>query len=260
MRRGFSIVGLLVVVAIMLVMYAMFYGSISGLKTGTDDAGRAVPASGGRMRDMFQTQQLIQSLISSSVAGDPAFPRPSAMTGDEADDTTDHVYSLLIAERIVSPEALISSMDWGNVEAYDRYDWNAWNPSDGEYWDPGFSADLADISNVSYAHLVLYGDRASHWSSRKMDSTMPVLGNRGPKDGVSSVDSLTCDPDTGRWAGYFAYGDGHVALVQGVGNASRRGQVGVDLVFRMDDEEGHSDAILGFTRDIGRSGPILQWD
>lgn len=260
MRRGFSIVGLLVVVAVMLVMYAMFYGSISGLKSGTDDGGRAVPASPGRMTDMFQTQQLMQSLISSSIAGDPAFPWPSELTGDEADDVTANVYSLLIAERIVSPDALISSMDWGNVEPYDQYNWNAWNPSDGEYWDSGFSADLHDISNVSYAHLVLYGDRASHWSSRKMDSTMPVLGNRGPEDGVPSVDSLTCDPDTGRWAGYFAYGDGHVALVQGIDAARRRFAGGEDHVFRIDDEDGHGDAILGFTREWDRSGPILQWD
>ncbi|MDP7030346.1 MAG: hypothetical protein QF733_09015 [Phycisphaerales bacterium] len=260
MRRGFSIVGLLVVVAVLLVMYAMFYGSISGLKSGTDDAGRAVPASPGRLTDMFQTQQLMQSLISSSIGGDPAFPRPSDLTGDEGDDVTAAVYSLLIAQRIVSPDALISDMDWGNVEPYDQYDWHAWNPAEGEYWDAGFSADLDEYSNVSYAHLVLYGDRATHWSSRRMDSTMPVLGNRGPEGGVPSVDSLTCDPDTGRWAGYFAYGDGHVSLVQGLDAARRAGAGGEDHVFRIDDDDAHGDAILGFTRSIGRSGPMLQWD
>jgi hypothetical protein len=260
MRRGFSLVGLLVVVAVMAVMYALMAESLKGFQTGTDDAGRAVPASKGRLTDMFQIQQLMQSLNTYGLGGKGEFPRPSLKTGDGSDDTTANLYSMLIAERIVSPEALISKMDQGNVEPYGQYDWNAWNPEDGVYWDEGFTADLDDISNVSYAHMVLYGDRATHWSSKKMDSSMPILGNRGPRDGEPNVDSWVCDPGTGRWAGYFAYGDGHVVLVQGLGDARRRYDGGEDHVFRIDDEVRHGDSILGFTSGMDRDGPILQWD
>jgi hypothetical protein len=260
MRRGFSLIGLIVVVAVMAVMYALMFESLKGIQTGTDESGRAVPTSKGRLTDMFQIQQLMQSLNVHGLGGKGGFPRPSDKTGEASDDVTANLYSLLIAERIVSPSALISTMDQGNVERYEQYDWNVWDPSEGEYWDTGFSADLLDVSNVSYAHMVLYGDRASHWSSRKMDSTMPIVGNRGPRDGEDDVDSWVCDPNTGRWAGYFAYGDGHVMLVQGLGDARRRFAGGEDHVFRIDDEDQHGDAILGFTSDMTRNGPILQWD
>ena len=59
-RRAFSLVGLLVVLAIMVVMYAMFAESLKGIGSGTSDDGTAVPVNKGRITDMVQLQQLME--------------------------------------------------------------------------------------------------------------------------------------------------------------------------------------------------------
>ncbi|MCP4838335.1 MAG: prepilin-type N-terminal cleavage/methylation domain-containing protein [Planctomycetes bacterium] len=261
MKRGFTLIGLLVVIVIILVLYSLTFESLKGIQTGTAEDGSAVPASKGRLTDMFQLQQLGQSLTMIGLSSGETFPRPSNVTENIEDDVTSSVYSLLIAHRAVSPESLISPLDYANAMVYQDYQWGRWDPDEGPQWDEGFSADLDDLTNVSYAHLVLYGDRADHWSSRKLDSSMPIFGNRGPQDGETSDMSLTCDPETGRWTGYMVFGDGHVSLLQDISEATRRPRSGgVDGFFMIDDENRHADAILGFTSDMDDDGPTLQWD
>lgn len=258
--RGFSLVGLLVVMVIMVVMYAMFAESLKGIGSGTSDSGKAVPVNKGRIKDMFQLQQLMATLNTAGLGGDGTFPRPSLLTGDAGDDTTANVYSLLVAQRVIPVDMLISPLDNAITEVYTDYQWNAWDPSNGVRWDTGFSANLDDYTNVSYAHLVLHGDRERNWSSRHMDSSFPIFSNRGPEDGISTADSLTCDVDTGRWAGYVAFGDGHVTLLNGAANATRNASTGPDNFFRFDDDRRASDAVLGFTESIDSAGPTMQWD
>jgi len=255
-RRGFTIIGLLVVVAIMLVLYALTYESLRGVISGTSEDGVAVQASKSRMTDMFNLQQLAQGATIAGLSGGSGLPRPSDLTGDVHDDTTANVYALMVARGVAVPEMLISPLDEADVVPFDG---DIPGRSDVP-WNDHFEADLHGVSNVSYAHLVLHGDRAKHWSGRSLDSTMPLFSNRGPKDGVEHEDSLTCDPATGRWAGHVAFADGHVSLVQDAANAVRRGRGGSDHFFRIDDEDRHADAILGFTWEIDDDGPILQWD
>ena len=57
--RGFSLVGLLVVMAIMVVMYAMFAESLKGIGSRASDSGKAVPVNKGRIKDLEQLQQLM---------------------------------------------------------------------------------------------------------------------------------------------------------------------------------------------------------
>ena len=259
MRRGLSIIGLLVGVVCMFVLYVIMAESLKGPLTGTTKDGGYVANSAPRMQDMMQLRNLMQGLQMKSGSSGQSYPRPSELTDDVSDDTTANLFSLLVAQRYVSPDALISSMDAGLVEPMNDYAWGTWNPSRGEYWDDAFRADLDDVSNVSYAHMVLYGDRLDHWSSRRMDSNFPLLGNRGPRDGVASTDSWACLED-GSWAGQIAYGDGHVDLLMGTSQARRAGPHSEDHYFRIDDEDRHGDAILGFTSDMDEDGPTLQWD
>ncbi|MDP6890360.1 MAG: hypothetical protein QF471_03445, partial [Phycisphaerales bacterium] len=260
MRKGFSLVGLLVGVAIMVVLYAILAQSLKGIGSGTSDSGKAVPVNKGRIADMFQLQQLMASLNTAGLGGGGDFPRPSELTGDASDDTTANVYSLLVAQRVIPAEMLISPLDNAIAEVCTDYDWSGWDPSSGVRWDTGFSADLDDYTNVSYAHLALYGERDENWSSRLMDSSFPIFSNRGPEDGIASRESLTCDADTGRWAGYVAFSDGHIDLINGVADATRHSADGHDAFFRIDDDRRHADAILGFTEMMRRGGPDLQWD
>lgn len=248
-------IGLLVVIAIMAVLYALTYESLKGITSGTTEDGVGVQANKGRLQDMFTLQQLAQGATIAGLGGQ-GFVRPSDLTDELEDDTTANVYALLLARGVVTPEMLVSPMDYADVRIFD-------GPTRGGRdvpWNDAFEADLEGVSNVSYAHLVLHGDRAKHWSGRSLDSTMPLFSSRGPRDGDQSVDSMTCDPNTGRWAGHVAYADGHVSLIQDAENARRRGRDGIDHFFRMDDEDRHADAILGFTWGFDSEGPILQWD
>jgi len=106
----------------------------------------------------------------------------------------------------------------------------------------------------------LYGERDKNWSSQLMDSSFPIFSNRGPEDGIASRDSLACDADTGRWAGYVAFSDGHIDLINGVAGATRHSADGPDAFFHIDDDRRHADAILGFTEMMRQGGPVLQWD
>ncbi len=259
MRRGFSILGLLIAVACMFVLYAIMAESMTGPVTGVSKDGSYVANSGPRMQDMMQLRQLMQSVQMKAGADAGEYPRPSQRTKDIQDDTTANLFSLLVAERYVSPEALISPMDSGLVEPITDYGWGSWDPTNGEFWDSGFKSDLDDVSHVSYAHMVLHGNRLSHWSAGNMTSDFPLVGNRGPRDGIESTESWAC-LENGTWAGQIAFGDGHIDLFIGAPKAVRGGRHGADHFFRIDDEDRHEDAILGFTSEMDESGPTLQWD
>jgi hypothetical protein len=168
-------------------------------------------------------------------------------------NTSANFWSLIIAQTNIPASMLVSAMDDGWVEEYEYYRKSAYDPSNGIFWDPGFSADLHDMSNVSYAHVPLHGRRKDHWTKMKMQSSFPLLGHRGPEDGVETDDSMTC-PD-GTWQGAVVFGDGHVETLKGVQSFGH----GRDNLFMLE-EDGGSDAILGFTQIMYSDGPKLQWD
>ncbi|MCH2137806.1 MAG: hypothetical protein MK074_01990 [Phycisphaerales bacterium] len=258
MRRGVSLLGMLISLVCLVVLAALMMEGLSkggasiGLGGGEGRGGVAGSAMG--LTDSMNLNQIFQSMHARRAANPTAgLPHPSKYTNDSQDNVSDAMWSLLIAENLVMPKMLVSQLDDGWVEVYERYDYGAIDPSNGYYWDPGFSADLHDISNVSFAHVPLHGKRAEHWTKWRMDSSFPLVGNRGPEDGDESLDSVTC-PD-GRWQGAVVFGDGHVETLKGVGDFGG----GRDNLFMIDDPGG-SDAILGFTQRMGSRGPVLQWD
>ncbi len=258
MRRGLSLIGLLVSMACLVALMAVL---MQGISTG----GAAVGMGGGQgrggvggsamgMTDSLNLSQVFQSMVARRAANPTqGMMHPSRYTNDTSDDTSAALWSLLIAENLVQPKMLVSQLDDGFVEVYERYDYSAIDPREGYYWDPGFSADLYAGSNVSFAHMPLHGRRKDHWTKWRMDSGFPLLGNRGPEDGDESLDSVTC-PD-GRWQGAVVFGDGHVETIKGVTRWGR----GDDNLFLIE-EDGGRDAILGFTEAMFSSGPSLQWD
>jgi len=258
MRRGLSMIGLLVSMACMVALMALMMQGIStgggavGMGGGEGRGGVAGSAMG--LTDSINLNQIFQTMHARRAASpNSGMVHPSHYTGKSTDDTSAAFWSLLIAENLIMPKMLVSGLDDGWVEVYGPYDYAAINPGDGYYWDPGFSADLHEISNVSFAHMPLHGRRKDNWTKWRMDSGFPLLGNRGPEDGIETADSVTC-PD-GRWQGAVVFGDGHVETLKGV----RAFKGGRDNLF-MIDEPGGRDAILGFTQRMRSSGPTLQWD
>jgi hypothetical protein len=242
----------------MLVLAAVLMESISkgGAAVGTGGgAGRGgVAGSAMGLKDSIALGQVFSTLHAQRAASPgEGFPMPSDRSRDTGMNTSANFWSLIIAQTNIPASMLVSAMDDGWVEEYEYYRKSAYDPSNGIFWDPGFSADLHDMSNVSYAHVPLHGRRKDHWTKMKMQSSFPLLGHRGPEDGVETDDSMTC-PD-GTWQGAVVFGDGHVETLKGVQSFGH----GRDNLFMLE-EDGGSDAILGFTQIMYSDGPKLQWD
>ena len=254
-HRGFSLVGMLFSLLCLAVLLAIAMPALQQSMTGIKEEGGKAPISGWGLQDQMNLYALMQSLNAASLGSGEPFPQPSEISGsrDIADDTTANLYSVLVMQRLVPANQLVSQADF-LVDVDRDYDFTMYDPRSRVYWDPAFSADLHEDSNVSYAHMPLYGDRLRDNWSAQMSSSFPLFGNRGPKDGIEREDSYACFD--GLWGGYVAFGDGHVDFLDSPSAFRRSG----DGLFSIDDEARHSDAILGFTELMNSDGPVLQWD
>ena len=246
---------MLMALACMAVLLAIAIPSLQQSMTGIkEDGGKAV-VSGWGLQDQMNLYALMQSMNVAALGGNQDYPRPSEISGsrDLTEDTTAHLYSVLVMQRLVTPEQLVSRADT-LVEVDRDYDFRCYDPRSRVYWDPSFSADLDEDSNVSYAHMPLFGDRLRDQWGANLSTGFPLFGNRGPRDGIETEESWACF--NGLWSGYIAFGDGHVEFLGSPG-AFRRGG---DGLFQIDDDNRHADAILGFTSAMDEDGPTLQWD
>ena len=176
------------------------------------------------------------------------FPVPSEI--ERADDpsvnTSAYFWYLMLEQNLATPKQLISPNDKGWVE---------------EVGQEEFDADLESLSNVSYAHMPIFGKRLEkRW--RPTAGRFPILGNRGPKDGIEGTQSITLDAD-GTWRGWVVYADGSVEWQEGATITPkwrRRDGAFEDNLFMMEEEDSQDDAMLGFTIEMDDYGPIFVWD
>jgi hypothetical protein len=181
-------------------------------------------------------------------------------TGLEQDlNTTANLFSAMIAQDYFNPGLLISPFDRNPVVAEDKdYDYSAYAPTKGVYWDPAFVADLEAGSNVSYAHLPLVGDAdAVLWRSSG-GAQVAVVGNRGPADGMATADSYSCRKD-GTWRGNFVFNDNHLELVS-TSAAKMITLDGTDNPFNFDPSLLGLDQVVAFTREVRDNKAFLQHD
>ena len=261
-RRGLSLIGLLVSIVCVVVLLSVMLPALRTATTGLSDSGGQSTASAWAAADKVNLYAIGQSMLAGGlgVGMDSMWASPAASTGrrDVSENTTANLYSLLIMDQRVQPSHLISRGDRGLVEIDDDYDFTAYDPRSGVYWDPSFTADLSRMSNTSWAHMPLQGARYdNHWRN-SMSGSFPLFGSRGPEDGVLDPDSVTCH--NGQWTGSIWSADGSVRSLESIGswNASING--GEDNLFRVDDPRRGADAVLGFTRSIDEDGVTLQWD
>ena len=262
--RGQTLIGLLIVVALMLVMGVILSNSINKATTG---AGSTTAGSVTSFQDNQYLLSLYQSLaVSSQLEGQGRFLVPSELTrrNDPRDNTTANFFSALIAQQSIPPAQLLSGNERSPyVRPEEDYNYNSYSPGDDTYWDPDFAADLAWESNTSFAHVPLYGNRLRQTWRFTAGSRTPLLGNRGPKDGVANPDSWTYGRN-GKWAGQIVFGDGHIEFVEtftvnGIFFESG-GQLLPDNFFRMEQGADGLDVILSFTQEMTEDGPVLQFD
>jgi hypothetical protein len=111
----------------------------------------------------------------------------------------------------------------GHVAVKEDYNYEVFNivsTSNPVYWDDEFRGKLNNTSNLSYASVPVAKDRQrKHWRDTA-DSSCPIIGTRGVKDGVvddsnaptSFNNSMTLAIHGGRkdWDGNIGYNDGRV--------------------------------------------------
>ena len=259
-RPGYSLVGLLITMAMIVVLMSILLTSMNKAMTGE---GSTVEGTVNTMEDQIQLNAMYQGFAVWALENRGRFLVPSDLTrsADTSVDTTANMYAAMIAGNYLSPEIMVSPNEYGNVYPDDDFNYNAVQPQDDVYWDPKFSADLYDESNVSYAHVPLFDERLRrHW---KNTSRFPVFGNRGPKDGVEDPESYTYGRN-GRWAGHMVFGDGSIEFLHtftpGKLDYTKDGVSTPDNIFKIETGPTGIDAILSFTKAMTAEGPVLDWD
>jgi hypothetical protein len=231
--RGFSLVGMLITLVCMVVLFTIGMSAMNKAVTGE---GSAVEGTVRSVEDQMYLYALHQAMV---------------------------VHANDNRERFLVPSVLVGDGDPGYVWPVEGYDYGLYDPQAGVHWDPKFKADLSDLSNTSFAHVPLHGERfRRHWKS-DFSSTFPILGNRGPKDGIDDPNSWTYGKN-GVWGGHLVFGDGHIDFVDTFTPPNvvfdRDGERYADNVFAVEDGPDGRDAILSFTREMTDAGPVLQHD
>jgi type II secretory pathway pseudopilin PulG len=259
-QNGFSLIGMLISLVCIVVLSAIMMNSMNKTITGN---GEATPSSVWGMQNQIQLQTIVQSLIADSFGRNNDFLVPSDLSGslDVSENTSANFWSAMIAENLVSPEHLIAKGDNGWVEQA-SYDWLAINPREGQFWDPNFSTDFNRSSNVSYAHMPLYGERLRRWWRNDARGIFPIIGNRGPQDGLALTESFTLDSD-GQWRGWVCYSDGSIKWQEQTETPikwSRSDGESIDNLFILEGGDNKDDAMLGVTTEMTEGGPEFAWD
>jgi hypothetical protein len=109
--------------------------------------------------------------------------------------------------------------------------------------------------------MPLWGERLKkRWNPQA--GRFPIIGSRGPEDGIDGTNSMTLDND-GSWRGWVLYADNSIEWNDGTTTTSRwrrRDGVVEDNLFLIEEEDSADDAILGVTLEMDDYGPILVWD
>jgi hypothetical protein len=223
------------------------------------------------LRDGTQIKQIHEAWIVFAGEFDGRFPTPSLVVGagqDSAVNTTASIHSMCIMQNYYSPELCVSPVEPnGNVMVCDDYNWEAWDPAAGVFWDPHFRADLDDVSHVSYASMPLFGRRYDEQWTESADARFAMIGTRGPKDGINDPNSITYKffGNRDEWCGNVLFTGGNVVFVDSFAPKQAvyldaEGNEQPDNIFRFDDGRAGGDAILTVVKEMTPDGPVIQHD
>jgi len=262
-RAGFSMVGMLITMVCIVVLFSLMMTSLNKAVTGEHSQHAGTVDS---FKDETYLYGLFQSMAVHAADNKEVYLVPSDLSGskDISQNTTANLFSAMVMQNYTPTNQLISGNEYsGYVEEKTDYNPSLYNPTNRVFWDPSFQADLLRLSNVSFAHMPLYGDRFTKQWRATMDSGIPLLGNRGPKDGVENPQSMSCGKN-GVWGGHVAFGDGHIVFTKSFTPTGVvfeiKGQRYPDNIFKMEDGPSGGDAMLGFTKSMSKKGPELQND
>ncbi len=262
-HRGYGLIGLLVTFAIIIVLFTI---SMTAMNKAVTGEGSTPPGTAYSMQDQMMLRNLYTAMYTYSNDNRGWFPVPSvhARQEDHGLDTTANLYSMLVMENYTTTDALVSANEHsGYVEVKQTYDYRSYDRTLNVQWDTSFRADLDSLSHTSFAHTPMHGERCEQQWGVTGDGLFPIIGTRGPKDGVHNPSSWTYSR-TGKWGGHFVTAGGAIEFVDRFYAPNLTtiidGLAKDDNIFKMEHGPDGDDAILAFTKTMLSSGPELQFD
>ena len=170
-NRGFTLVELLVVIAIIALLIGLLLPALSKARR-----------NAATLKDKTQIKQIHQAMLIWAEdnnnwltlpgfinrVDDPTLgPVPGVGLEDRELNTTDNLYSAMVAQEFIPPALLIGPTEVNEFvpsEGYDTYNFESYDPSADIYWDDEFSANIRDGNDdfechTSYMHMALLGER-----------------------------------------------------------------------------------------------------
>lgn len=260
-KHGFTLVELLVVMAIIALLIGLLLPALAKAR-----------AQAQLTKDAAQVKEIHQSWIVFSRELDGQLPTPGLVDRLPVDvgqgmqevpgrgpedlemNNTPNLYSVCIMRHFFTPQMCFSPTEpSGRVIYKDNYEFTYYDPlgDPDTYWDPTFDATLIDpsgLSNTSYAHTPIAGERKKrHWND-SMSSRFAMVGTRGVEDGSLDEDiyyrSVTLEFHGGskEWVGNIAFNDNHTVRLDTFYpenlNYQIDGEVHAENIFRDDTGDG----------------------
>ena len=270
-RRGFTIVELMVVVAIIALLISLLVPALASSFASAKATQDQAQIRGVMAGTIMSSQDFNDKFISPDlIARRPYAPLGQYMWGKGERvinwNSTESLCSAIIMRKYLEPDAFVSPVDVnpyvgakGQVEEGGGiavpYDYDCWDPVNAAsqvtsdpygFWDTAFYCDLApnsseDTDHNSYASSTLVGHRLKKWTVNSGHDRI-TWSTRGTKDGAlmgnpdyDNAPDIEMIGEETTWKGHVAHADGSITVetsfIPVMHYSTRRGLQVADNIF-----------------------------